>query len=489
MQNVDELDRERNEEQISTLAKYKQKFISLFKSNFFPDGYDEVKKKYTYPNIPTEIKNDTSEFWMYFVAFLGLPSRPKAFLNNQGQIVHQLTGKQFLKNLIGGLDFEEYTRPRKKLLQLIGIFPIPIKIGVILAFKLVTFPFKFLLNIVKLLLMVLVPILCAIITDIIVQFAELFEFFGDVLPFPIGFILNMISFVLYIVAMIVGLSLAVTSFFLDLIAQIALAPLSSTRAVYNYFSSVSTLIAFIFALHILAIAAMIWAIALPFVITGVVALFPSVLGAITVVTHIPLIASILTAYSGTFLGLSASIGTFFVPYITALAGLFGLTLSSAGLVSIAGAATIGFFAALIAVPSCYIADTLSDRWAAWHDRGLIAALIFGSKSTTTRFSRHYSETGHVELSETPDPRTQTWQPIPDPSPGADKVVQKKQRGFGTANTAHSAASTTWQRFETGDPAMDTAFNDFVTKNRQARTAPMGQRVELVDDDTAEVYDF
>ncbi|MBX9586670.1 MAG: hypothetical protein K2X50_05370 [Gammaproteobacteria bacterium] len=481
------------EKKISFLTRYKQKFTTLFKSNFFPDGYDEIKGKYTYPNIPTEIKNDTSEFWMYFVAFLGLPSRPKAFLNRERKVVHQLTWGQFLKNLIGGLDFAKDTSSTKKYLQLIGIFPIPIKIGVILLFKLVTFPFKFLLNIVKLMILVLVPILLDILDEIGGSFIGIFDYLAEKLPLPLNYILTLISFILTLVLFLVLLPLYVASFTLSLVAGIALAPLSWTRTVYNYFSY--TIIASIFALFTLAVAATVWAIALPFVITGILALFPSLMGVVTFVTHIPVIASVLAAYTATFLGVSASIGTLFLPYITALTGLFGITLSTA-VVSIASAATIGIMAALIAVPACYIADTLSDRWADWHTGGLLYAILAAKAPKTTRitYTRHYSDTEFVELVETGSKKTQQWQQIPVPSESEEAVNLKRaqQRGFGKANGADTGASKTWQRydtgdFETGDTEFDAMANHFLSG--QTGKAPMGQRVEVLDEDAAQANDF
>lgn len=365
-------------------------FVERFKSTFPPDGYD-AQTGFSYPNIPTEVKNDKSELGMYLAAFLGLPSRPEGFLNDEDEVVPHLTLKQFLKGFIGGFDWAENTSSSKKLLQ---IFPgLLIKFFVILPFKLATWPLKFAVNITKLLEPLSFMIAMLFVSGLGAASAILFES-SQSLPKFVAWIPHTIAYLIWILSYVVSIIAFATLLFADFVAIFALRPLETMKIVYRYFNS--PLASIIFSLISFMISATLWAIAIPILLSAAIALFPALAGAVTFVAQIPLVASLLASTSGAFLGLSASVGTFFVSWSAYWAGVFGITLSSS-IISVASAATIGFFAALIAVPACYIADTLSDRWAAWHEGSLLNAL-FGPTPKSYPISKPATETSSTQSS-------------------------------------------------------------------------------------------
>lgn len=454
-------------------------FVKAFKDTFPPDGYDS-RTGFTYPNIPTQVKNKTSELGMCIAAFLGFPSRAEGFIiiiNNQRYNVPHLTFKQFLKGFIGGFDWAEKTCSQKKFLQ---IFPgLLIKFGIILPFKIATWPLKLAVNISKL-LVPLVRMAVDIISNLIQSAAGLLFILTVFLP-PIvawvpliaGILITAINNVAYIVINIAMLCA-------ELVAIFALTPLKTMKGIYHFFDT--PIIALIFSALSLIISATLWAIAIPILYSAAIALFPSLVGAIAFVTHIPLIATLLAASSGTFIGLSASVGTFFVSYSAYWAGVFGVTLSSS-IISVAGAATIGFFAALIAVPSCYIADALSDRWAAWHT-GSFLKVLFGPAPPS--YPLVITETNTTYTHRSPKTGSSTF----TQSRKAEQFAHRNAGATDGAFGADGVASAFGDKFDTVDTFFDGFFRDKHWDLNQTHDGPTGStqghpQVEVLDDSDEE----
>ncbi len=456
-----------------------QKFAQSFKETFPPDGYDS-RTGFTYPNIPTKINNKTSELGMCIAAFLGFPSRPEGFINiknDQAYIVPHLTLKQFLKGFIGGFDWAENTCTQKKFLQ---IFPgLLIKFGIILPFKVATWPLKLAVNISKL-LVPLARMAVEIISNLIQSVAGLLFLLSVLLPAFVGWVPfiagTLITGINYIAYIVINIAMLCA----ELVAIFALSPLKTMKGIYHFFDT--PIIALTFSALSLIISATIWAIAIPILFSAAIALFPGLVGAIAFVTHIPLIATLLAASSGTFIGLSASVGTFFASYSVYWAGVFGVTLSSS-LISVAGAATIGFFAALIAVPSCYIADALSDRWAAWHTGSFLKVLLGPAPPSYPIIT---TETNTTYTYRSPKTNSSTF----TQSRTSEQFAQKTAGATGEAFGADGLASAFGDKFD----AVDTFFDDFFrdkpwgqhqTRNRQATVPQETPRVEVLADSDEE----
>jgi phosphoglycolate phosphatase-like HAD superfamily hydrolase len=340
------------------------------------DGYDPLTKTITCA--------DTGEFdvlfnypigWPLLASFLGLPSRPAVTTDQKGKVIPYLTLGQFFKNFIGGFDWSEKTSGTKKVLQILAM---PIKLFIILPLKLITFPFKFFINILKLLVLKLPSdVVLLLITLMGPAWKTLIASRRSrlVIALP-GIILAVLSF-----SMIAFGFAAIALYFISL--PILSPQLSARKAFDNgrkfkeflfgtqggeFFANIVGAIGAFISLTLTAFA---WAILLPLafsaVITMIPALAPALLATITWISHLPLIASALGVVNGAFATLTTSalaltLNTLFAPIITTLATLLGIHVPATIL---ALGATLSIATAFIATPLSRIADILSDRWAIW----------------------------------------------------------------------------------------------------------------------------
>lgn len=110
-------------------------------------AYDPESANYFNPLFSTkespEKLNFRREFYnllLQVFTMMGLPTRANAVLDRQYLFI---TFKQFGKNLIGGWDSDPNISKEKKIWQWASL---PIKIAIILPWKIITFPFKFMIN-------------------------------------------------------------------------------------------------------------------------------------------------------------------------------------------------------------------------------------------------------------------------------------------------------------------------------------------------------
>jgi hypothetical protein len=335
---------------------------------YFPfDGYNQQTATITYPNNkPLIIRAEDSLTGMLLAGFFGFPSRPEAVPNKSMNPTPKLTVRQFFKNLMGGFDWAKTTDTEKKFWQIVLM---PVKIGIILPLKLLTFPLKFSLNMVKLVALILAPLFFTFLDNCATNF------FIWSLKLTSGFRLP---------AMVVaGVLKAVSWAFLSAIGTVAgilsivLSPAMSARnGFYATKQSLENLIDSETAKNVvagfnaflnIAIAVTGWAIILPMLMSAVVTLFPALLTAVAVVAQIPLAAAVLLSIKAPVLAFAAGFNTFWGVTWIAGVGTQASALLAAGV-------ALGFFGTLLAIPASLIADNLSDRWATWHKGGPMTSL-------------------------------------------------------------------------------------------------------------------
>jgi hypothetical protein len=325
--------------------------------------------------------------------FFGLPTR----LQNEGQA--EYTWRQFVRNLFGGWDAitlkkhlvdVPVTKKENELepVALLGsvitddslssepeikkvekndwastlrgkrlwnlLLLVPFKL-VIAAFKLVSIPFKFALNVVK--------IFTEFLPEVVLNYSGYWAGHAarlitskQLAPTIIGLLAAIVVFPVHYTARIVALlGTALTS------------PEKSARMAWEYSRALNsrvlgTILGAIGATMSIAISALLWVVFLPFVVGEVLVLFPQLIPVLTAISRLPIVASSLTLVTGTFGLVAGSLPAAFSAAATSIATFLGISVSATVL---AVSATTAVVAAPVTTIASRLADELSNAWARW----------------------------------------------------------------------------------------------------------------------------
>lgn len=406
-------------------------------SNF---SYEDGKrlKIITTEGKASSVDLSTVPWQLLLVSFLGLPSRPDAVENG----VIKFTFMQFLRNLIGGWNpvketisgpvvgtdrtqhfFQRRWTEKKIFLGLIWSF----KILVILPIKLITWPFKLMLNVVKLATEFLLPVISVIFLGINLGLVDGTKWLAKAL---IGYNKDKVSgkvsnsfhplrvFIIIPLILVAAVTLAVgiVQYALVLACRIGLAltsPLKSAQYAFQLgrlfqvgkigsrpqkvFSMIMSVLGIVLSL---SLSAVLWTITLPLALSALVTVIPGIMTAITWVSQLPWVASSLawlgqlpaitasTALLHSFFGIvGTALATAFGPAVTALATV--ITIQIPTVVMTVGT-TLGLILTPIGVGLSFVADKLSDLWARWVEQAPIASVKASFKELLS-FGRIKSE--------------------------------------------------------------------------------------------------
>lgn len=384
----------RKKDYVHRYPSFVQRFNTTFLNVFGFNGFDPVNLMiYSADGNKTRYKGSKLPFWLMLASFLGLPSRAESVVDG----VPQFSGWQLLRNLFGVwipfketlssqnglLSFYQYRSTEKKVVQsLLLLF----KLVLIFPIKLILMPFKILLNIIKLVTEVFLPLISeytAMLNGALIvglkdfcdeQIANGFLRAGLIFLGMIPLVAMVI--IQYAMVWVNRLAFAFTSPEMSARAAFALGyTLTIGKKGSPLQRSISTIMGGLGAIVSLALSGVLWAFALPLAISALVTAIPSLLTAVTWISQLPIVTTSL-AWLGQWplltnltVLLKSAISTVggglalaFGPYITPLATAIGFQISAAVM-------TVGTFLGMIAIPVAAIlsraADELSNVWARW----------------------------------------------------------------------------------------------------------------------------
>lgn len=395
-----------------------QLFLNHLKTRFIKafgfDGYDQNTTIITSADgKESPYTGESLPLWVIITSLLGLPNRP-AYVEKG---IPRYTMAQFFRNFIGGWipirvvvatslvdgKYTELLKARwteKKVWQMWGLL---VKILLILPIKLITIPFKILLNAVKLVTEFLLPLISyytAKLNILMMQaMPDLIEWtvvrkkrtFTYIMPGDTSVPSYRSKIRVGVVALLLLVLLPLTSAVLlfqyatVLACRVGLAltsPAKSAQLAFALgrnldigFPFISNIVGVLGALMSLALSAVLWTIALPLALGALVTAIPSILTAITWVSQIPFVATSLTWISQlpVVTGSMVLLNSFFGTVGGALAASFGVAATTlASLISVqipAAALVVGTTLGLLVTPVAAMlslgADKLSDFWATW----------------------------------------------------------------------------------------------------------------------------
>ena len=375
--------------------------LFLFAIGF--DGYDPVNHNITSADGKTKLYTGTKlPFWLMLASFLGMPSRAESVIDG----VPQFSGWQLLRNFFGvwipvketlsnqdgRLNFYQYRWTEKKIVQGLLLF---FKLTLVLPIKLILIPFKIMLNSVKLVTEVLLPL----ISSYVAKFNA--ELIRGLYRFSVNFTqYSILSAALMIVGMIPLLAIAIIQYAMVWVCRIGLALTSPEKSARVAFALgyglivgeegskgqifISTLMGGLGAIVSLALSAVLWTITLPLAMGTLVTMMPPLLNAVTWISQLPVVASSLTWLSQWHLltnlailvksamsTVGAGLTIAFGPVITTLATVMSIQIPAAVMV-------VGTVLGMIVIPTAAIlsrvADELSNLWASWIEQKPFASL-------------------------------------------------------------------------------------------------------------------
>ena len=425
-----------NREKALLPNSYKAIFQKPFLRAFGFDGYDPTTGMVTAADGTTALLDlDEDEFPLGLVlaSLFGLPSRPATATDLK------LTFLQFVRNMIGGWNpiketivgvavhtdtkrFDgtpitqavvnlgdrgqiietksaglvkvsptQYRMTEKKiLLSVLFIF----KVAFITTFKIITWPFKVLLNMVKLVTEFLLPVVSTLIavfvgTKLMKFTASLVRrFAGGKETFRLG-LHNLWVFPLLPV-LAVTLVVNVAEYAMLWACRMGLAltsPAKSFRLAFDAGYSfpvenkvVKTIMGVIGATLSLAMSAVLWTIMLPLALGALIIAIPQTLVAINWVAQLPLVASSLAWFSSlpVVTASTALVNSFFATVGGALASVFGPLVTAMVQVPatvLAVGLTLGMIVTPIAAFFSELADFASNAWAKWVEQRPIHSIF------------------------------------------------------------------------------------------------------------------
>jgi hypothetical protein len=335
-------------------------------------------------------------------SFLGMPSRAECVVNG----VPQFSGWQLLRNFFGvwipvketlsnqdgTLSFYQYRWTEKKIVQGLVLF---FKLTLVFPIKLILIPFKILLNCLKLVTEIFLPMISLYtsiinadsIVGLIKHSYKLTEnrVLSGLLIF-IGMIpLGVMAIIQYAMLWACRLGLALTS--PEKSARLAFV-LGHGLVVGEKDSKgqrlVSNLVGGFGAIVSLALSAVLWTITLPLAIGALVTAIPSLLSAVAWISQLPFVASSLMwlsqwpLFTNLVVLVKSIVGTVsaglviaFGPVITTLATVMSIQIPAAVL---AVGSVIGMLVIPVAAVLSWVADKLSNVWASWVEQHPFASL-------------------------------------------------------------------------------------------------------------------
>lgn len=383
---------------------FKSALLTAFLVTYEFDGYDCSTGEVIYSDDTRQDNEEKRYLGQYisrsllWASFLGFPSRATAFpaeTSGNGGVVPELTRLQFLSNFfLAGFDWNENTPAAKKTLQVIGF---PIKFPLTFLINLITWPFKFLKNIVKLFTEMLPWLISIVLFSVLLRvlfaahefYQLMYQFYSievpmteiaeDLLAWPKYFI-SKIAMILVSIPMLVASVLSLPIFALyaafKLILVIGRAGTSPEKSMRMGFangksltisslgSSVESIISYSFGTLLgklsISLSIALWALAFPLIFGALVWIAPLVL-----VQKINFILQ-LSAVNASFIwlqGIFLSVKPFFV-------SIFGTTLTTVSTIigyDITTLGIIGIMSAIVAITMTFVIDNLSNLWSNWHD--------------------------------------------------------------------------------------------------------------------------
>lgn len=413
-----------------TQKTFAQHFLQFLKGSFlvtFPfDGYNTNTGEITSADGKENYyRGESLPLWVIITSLLGLPNRA-AYVDNNG--IPRYTVAQFFRNFIGGWNpifFKGNTDLKilstdKKIAQILGL---PVKIFLILPIKLISIPFKILLNAVKLITEFLLPIFSVLTATLnmlmlsgirsllkwtVVKTKSYQDHTIHTTKKRSGLRVFLAVFVLIPLA-VLTIAVFIFQYATVLACRMGLALTSPAKSAQSAFALgrsikigeqnstlqelASIVMGVLGALVSLTLSAVLWTITLPLALGALVTAIPSILTAITWLSQIPFVAASLTWASqlsvvtgstallnSLFSTIGIALAAAFGPAATALASLISVQIPA--VVMVVGT-TLGLLVTPVAAMLSLGADKLSDLWATWIEEGPIAylrSLIFRGSS-------------------------------------------------------------------------------------------------------------
>jgi hypothetical protein len=377
---------------------FKSALLNAYLVTYGFDGYDSTTGEIVYAD-DTFIAEDKRYYgdeissWLLFAAFLGLPTRPAAIPDYADNVAPELPKGQLLKNLVGGIDWNEKTSVAKKWIQGLGA---PIKLFVIAPLKLVTLPFKFLINVTKLFTEFL-PWVGAIISfglllisiflskNLYYAMLTIYNFglnhrkrewwlfgIGRYVLSKIGALISLILLVVVSVLMVLIAVSHLLSRIILVVGRATTSPEKSLRMAYangkaltiaEFGPTAESIISYamggLVAALSIAVSIFSWAIVFPLLMGAIVSAFPPIMQALTWVLQWPAINASLGFAKGILVAAKPFFSTIFGPTLKGISSFLGVRITTFGIV--------GAIMAPVAILITMITDKLSNQWASWHE--------------------------------------------------------------------------------------------------------------------------
>ena len=435
-------------------------FLTVIKDYFLRayglDGYDRITNEVTSADGKiAQITQETGKpireiripFGFILLSFFGIPNRPESIKDG----VPTFSFLQFLRNLIGGWSpiketitgkvvevdnfsnvvesdleghFSQKRWNEKKIFQSFYGLAFCFKLFVIAPIKIISIPFKILLNIVKLVTEVLLPLVSSCtallntymvyatvwLTKKLVNYKEGEQYEGKVrMSFEP---LRMLIFIPLLIMAELTIAVGIIQYAMLWACRIGLAltsPEKSARLAYEsgklfkvgvqdgkLQKTVSYIMGGLGFMLSMAMSAVLWTITLPLALGTLTTVFPAILTAINWVAQLPFVASSLAWFSqwpivtsstalinSFFATVGAALTTAFGPAVTALALVIGVKVPTA--VMLVGT-TLGLIVTPIAAVLSRGADAFSNLWAKWVEQAPVASALAGLKAWISRMS-------------------------------------------------------------------------------------------------------
>ncbi len=373
---------------------FKSALLTAFLVTYEFDGYDSTTGKIVYADDLRNNKDDKRYAGQYVsksllkATFFALPSRPTAFPANpseDGAVIPELTRLQVISNLFGGIDWNENTPIAKMYLQIFGS---PIKFPLIFLIKVVAWPFKFTINVLKLFTEMLPWFLSIVMFSTLLRtlfvahesfqlMKQLYnvpeprkEIVEDLLGWP-KYVASKIGVIVMSIPMVVAgaVSLAVYTLYTAcnlalIIGRAGTSPEKSMRMALANGISLDiggTRYAFggLLAKLSISLSTCIWALVFPLLFTGLVSIAPLiVIQKVNWVLQFPVVNASFIWVQGIFFTIKPYFVMVFGSTLATVSTFIGTDLATLGI--------IGIMSLLVALPMTIITDNLSNWWADWH---------------------------------------------------------------------------------------------------------------------------
>ena len=425
--------------------------VASFSETYETDGVDISDGSYTlafdqdqaaYLNTLDSKKRESravlASIFMIVITLMGFPSRANTHLDLPFTTLFIMSLKQFGKNLIGGWDSDPNISKEKKIWQWISL---PIKIGIILPWKLITYPFKFLINGAKILTEWIPSWVATWIAAALgayrrtrfgsLDFPDSSEWKTDASKALLGTFLVGLFKLPHLILGTLYFAFRLTA----LIGRTITSPLKSARMAFRFGRELkvsvfgeskwgeffnrltSNFIGVLGLLISMSLTTLFWIIMLPGAVVSTIGYFqtyypwifqviawisqlPPVVAAVTWLTNLPLFTAALGLANSFIAPLGVALTQVFGSATIGFAAFVGVPLSTAS--AITGSA-LALIASFVAPLLTLVGEVLSNLWATWTNGGPVTAILncFGPKSSSEHNPAHETpatESKNQELS-------------------------------------------------------------------------------------------